>query len=136
MATHQLGVYGDRYYDSEPLYMTTEQGLFVWDRVRSRWLSWDELAQKAADEGHTWVNREVGIPSLKWQLANSRKNGQLWAPGLDSTDGLASDGKPSSWRNRNIHLRKPLDVARRKRSSGTKQRIRKGKTTRVVPEYA
>ena len=91
MGEIQLGIYDTRYDDAEPLYLTTEQGVRVWDRVKHRWLNWESLVAKASAEGHTWQNREVGIPSLMWQLGNSLATGQRWAPGLDDTSGLTSE---------------------------------------------
>ena len=89
MAEHYVGVYGTRYFSTEPLYFTTAAGIRVWDRVKHRWLNWAALDAKATAESHTWQPREVGIPSLKWQLSNFR--GQYYAPGLDDTGGLASE---------------------------------------------
>ncbi len=86
-----VNVHGERYDSSEPCFLTTEQGVRVWDRVKRMWWNWESLVAKATEEGHTWQPREVGIPSLLWQLSNSRKNGKLWAPGLDDTEALASE---------------------------------------------
>lgn len=85
----QLNIFDTRYDDAEPCFLTTEQGVRVFDRVKNRFLNWESLVAKAAAEGHAWQNREVGIPSIMWQLGHF--NGQYYAPGLDDTGGLASE---------------------------------------------
>ena len=89
MHNHQISVYGTQYLDSEPLYLTTEQGVCVFDRVKNRWLDWASLQTKVVEDGHTWQNREVGIPSIHWQLTHW--SGQHYAPGYDDTSGLPSE---------------------------------------------
>ena len=87
----EISVYGTQYDATEPCYLTTTDGVFVFDRVMNRWLEWASLAAKAAAMGHVWAAREVGIPSMEWQADNSRTNGKRWGPGLDETAGLASE---------------------------------------------
>jgi hypothetical protein len=89
--TQQLNLFGERYGDDEPCFLTIADGRMVYNRVRRSWTKWPALAAAAADMGHTWQPREVGIPSLEWQLHNSRLVGQRWAPGLDDTAGLGSE---------------------------------------------
>lgn len=87
--TLHINLYGQRYEDDEPCFLTNEIGVRVWSRVRNRWLNWASLVAKAAEMGHTWQPREVGIPSIKWQMTNMF--GQEWGPGLDDTNGLTSE---------------------------------------------
>lgn len=89
--TSQLNIFGEIYEDTEPCFFTIASGIKVYSRLTREWFDWDALAAKAASEGHTWSHREVGIPSQKWQLANTRMNGWYFAPGLDNTQGLASE---------------------------------------------
>lgn len=88
--TH-LNIFGDRYMDDEPCFLTTMEGTLVFNRITRDWVNWASLEAKAVAEGHTWQSREVGIPSLTWQLRNSWAIGQRWAPGLDNTQGLPSE---------------------------------------------
>lgn len=84
-------VMGSEYEDNEPAFFTNELGVRVFDRVKKRYLNWADLQAKATADGHEWQPREVGIPSIGYQIFNSRKNGHLFAPGLDDTSGLASE---------------------------------------------
>lgn len=84
-------IFGKRYESDEPCFMTIASGEKVWSRLVNDWYDWDALAAKAAAESHTWQLREVGIPSIKWQLANTFMAGVDFAPGLDDTEALASE---------------------------------------------
>jgi hypothetical protein len=89
--TLQLNLFGERYSDDEPCFLTIADGRMVYNRVRRSWTKWPALEAAATAKGHTWQFREVGIPSLEWQVHNSRLVGQRWAPGLDDTAGLGSE---------------------------------------------
>jgi len=89
--TLQNNIFGQTYDDSEPCFLTTEQGVRVWSCVDNRWFNWLSLVKLAETKTHNWANREVGIPSLTWQEHNSRISGQQWAPGLDDTAGLTTE---------------------------------------------
>lgn len=86
-----LNVNGAMYGTSEPCFFTIESGALVYDRIDRIWRDWQSLTDKAAASGHSWQPREVGIPSLQWQLTHSVMNSQDFAPGLDDTSGLASE---------------------------------------------
>lgn len=85
----QLNVFGDRYDDGEPCFFTIAAGTMVFNRVTRTWHDWASLDAYATEKGHTWANREVGIPSILYQLQNW--GGQNYGPGLDNTEGLASE---------------------------------------------
>ena len=88
--TLYTNVYGLNYDDSEPCYFSTADGVNVWSIVSKKWINFASLVAKVTAEGHDWQPREVGVPSLMWQIKNTVFN-YSWGPGLDDTEALASE---------------------------------------------
>jgi hypothetical protein len=79
---------GECYDDGEPCYLSLDSGM-LYNRITDKLVTYDSLAARVAEIGHTWANREIGLPSIRWQLDN--RYGYVYVPNLADTSGLASE---------------------------------------------
>jgi len=82
--TLQTNIFGQTYDDAEPCFFPAENGTTVFNRVTHTWHDWASLASLAKEKGHDWQPNEIGIPTLKYQLANW--GGQRYGAGIDISD--------------------------------------------------